>query len=91
MNFREASNSHGVAATVSFRWSRSSHMAFSHNHWLSLGDGSPVDHSVFDIYGVAVWLFLLSIGRGVQTSITLTTYGLLYLGVIPSRSMETVL
>lgn len=53
-NHLSASLAFGVACNVScMKWSRSSHTAFSYNHWLSLGDGSPVDHYVFDIYGVA--------------------------------------
>lgn len=39
------------------------------------------------LVGVA---YITLFGRGVRTSITLTTYGLLYHGVIQSRSMETV-
>lgn len=45
MNFREASYSHGVAATVSFRWSRSSGIIYSQVHWITFPDGSRDGHS----------------------------------------------
>lgn len=54
MNFREASNSHGVAATVSFRWSRSARDGHSYGLWVTMFDGSPVSYNdTFISHGVA--------------------------------------
>lgn len=62
MNFREASNSHGVAKTVSFRWSRSRSVGYSHAQFVTLDDGSlsnyysiGSEHS----YGVAIAFFIM--------------------------------
>lgn len=60
MNFREASNSHGVAATVSFRWSRSTLLDDSSRLWITNSDGSPIYYhysGAFGSNGVAMITF----------------------------------